>query len=504
MSASKQEFLNEVRNYTDVFERYLSEFTGYQIKLNNNFDEVEGSIEIDGGAWSPIFHPDVEEFILDVLDSATEMLANSTNLKEELDWELFEKIKSKLSANFIFGEVNDGFKDYRRIQFLKDLISLAYKTYEGLKTKIGIIYSSTENINKIADQYNFRVIKFDNTISIKELFEKEKPLLRLVDGEVLNLLMDNEYKIYGFALISNKDINLSESIIQDFENARLIQNTKAIKETLIRSFNSLIDKEYSKKLNDEILQEGMEVMLSIMKETIEAVSTDFEGTAPNFIYFKISNAEVNVYNQEDFVVSFSKGEWKIKNYHILQFVIMRQLLIRTQLYFLAEKSLEKSLLLENVVRGTNVLLTTLKQLSSTNTSSIVMILPVRPEDIMYSTELTIEEAKESLSLAPLKQNDFNSLYTKVIQHDGVHLNVKDVGVSFLSNLCSIDGSLVLDDMLNILSFGEIIDVSSDSSEVFGTGTNACKIASESGALAIKVSEDGDIKVYSNGDLTLTI
>ncbi|MEW9502151.1 hypothetical protein [Jeotgalibacillus marinus] len=503
MKVTKSKFSSEVKRYTEILERYLTEYTGYQIKLENQVNEKDGTVDVDVDVYSPIKYPYMEKFILNVLEQTVTFLDKSISLNGELDWELFEKVKSKLTSSFIFGQTEDGEKEYKRIQFLKDMVNIGHRTYEGFNTRIGVIYAPVQNINDIADKYDFKVIEFDNEMPILELFEGEKPLLRLVEGNVLNLIVNSSFKVYGFAITTKDNSSLSETIIQDFENARLLRSIQATKEDMASTYDYLIENEVYKEVDEE-LQVGLKYMLALMKETVEGASTEFEGTSPNIVYFKLSKAELNVYNAEDFIVSFSKGEWKLKNYHILQFVLMRYMLHGSKLYLLVEESLDKSKLLHNIVSGTNILINTLKKLSSTNTSSILMILPIKPEEIAYSTAITIEEAMESLSKAPLKKRNTEYLYLKIVQGNGVHLSVTDVGASFLSNLCSIDGALVLDDMLNILSYGEIIDTPSNPSEVFGTGTNACKIASENGSLAIKVSEDGDIKVYLNGEMILTI
>jgi DNA integrity scanning protein DisA with diadenylate cyclase activity len=76
-------------------------------------------------------------------------------------------------------------------------------------------------------------------------------------------------------------------------------------------------------------------------------------------------------------------------------------------------------------------------------------------------------------------------------------------------IASIDGAIILDKNLNILSFGEIIlesknkeNITSNADKlIFGARTTAAKEASFSG-IAIKISEDSDIELFKNGEKIL--
>lgn len=498
------DFFRDVKSYFEVLEKELSEYTGYEIKLSSNINEDEGTVDLSADACSPVNYPPTKEFLGNIINTMMEILGNSVNSKETLDWELLEKLRKKMSVLLIFGDSCEEKEEYNRMQFLNDLILIGHKSYEGNRADIGVIFSNFESIKEVSSHYEFKVIYFDTEINLKELFDSEKPFLKLVDGETFSLLVNDNFKVYGLAASTDGKTNISELIIQTFENARLKMSIEVTKEALADMYDSFLEKKHYEKIEVEKLQLGLKEMLILMKKNVQKVATEFKGNSPGFIYFKLNNGELNVYNTEDFIVSYSKTKWRLKNYHILQFVLMRHLLLRTQLYFLAEKSLDNSTLLNNVIAGTNILVNTIKKLAQTNTSSILMFTSIKPNEIVYSDGLNVGEAKESLSNLPLKGHPENYLYLKTIRENDIHLNVKDVGVPFLCNICSIDGAVVLDDMLNILSFGEVIEIPSKPNGVFGTGTSACKAVSENGGLAIKVSEDGDVKVYSDGVLILSL
>lgn len=149
------------------------------------------------------------------------------------------------------------------------------------------------------------------------------------------------------------------------------------------------------------------------------------------------------------------------------------------------------------------LLEALRMLSKNNISSLIVFNTKFNKD-QGSLSINLKEANKLLAELPLKKHTSDFNYLELIKAGEKHKSVEDIDMDLFVNLCSVDGAVILDSAFNILSYGEIIDTNLKSINEFGTGTNACKVASENGGLAIKVSEDGDIKVYSNGELILTL
>ncbi|MCY8209574.1 diadenylate cyclase, partial [Bacillus subtilis] len=143
----------------------------------------------------------------------------------------------------------------------------------------------------------------------------------------------------------------------------------------------------------------------------------------------------------------------------------------------------------------------LKRLSEAKISSIILIDskpisdPLKKVSIqdLHLKNILHDDARDMAFLNAIKSNN-----------DMKHLNINDIDYYLMESISSIDGAIILDSLLNIISFGEVINMQkSNDHETYGTGTKAAKHASNY-CLAIKISEDGDIYFYANGMTQLTI
>lgn len=75
------------------------------------------------------------------------------------------------------------------------------------------------------------------------------------------------------------------------------------------------------------------------------------------------------------------------------------------------------------------------------------------------------------------------------------MSVTEIDKFLLETISVVDGAMVIDGHMNIVSFGEIIEMPNNVvyKDTFGTGTKAARYASNLG-IAIKISEDGDIYI----------
>ncbi len=79
----------------------------------------------------------------------------------------------------------------------------------------------------------------------------------------------------------------------------------------------------------------------------------------------------------------------------------------------------------------------------------------------------------------------------------------DCDLAYLELIATIDGAVILDSSFNILSFGELLDVSNIRTEALGARTAAAYAGSRFG-IAIKVSQDGDVLMLENGKVLIEI
>ncbi|OEH85587.1 hypothetical protein BHU72_01955 [Desulfuribacillus stibiiarsenatis] len=495
--------IKEIEEFINALQEYLSEYVGYQIKLTLNENETEELVAFDLHTYFHFSNPDFKKSV--------EKLANMSKqiIKKDdysVDWEVFHKLKNKLSVSYVFGTCEDEKIEFQRLQFLSDIIELSHRTYESINTTLGLIYSSAIEKRYIKEHYGFEIIEFESPISIKELF-KEKPLLRVVDGEILNILIDENLLAYGFAINKHVNENFSEKIKNDFEKKRIFNNFKIAKRSIIENYEEILANKGDQILIEKNSEDEKLFMyiVNLFKGGLKNANLSEDNNAHNLIYFKIDNRELNIYNHEECVVAFSKGQWRLKNYHFLQYLLIQHVLLRAHIFFMMMEPDKIGRNLQDLFDGITTLYNVIRKLSSENTSSIIMFVPNEVDNLNSYSEIDELEAKNLLGTVPLKEIQHNSIYLNLIKDNGKHLNVRNISENYLSMLCSIDGALVLDYKLNILTYGAIIDTSFEksSSQTYGTGTNACEYASKD-SLAIKISEDGDIKVYQSGKNVLNI
>jgi DNA integrity scanning protein DisA with diadenylate cyclase activity len=82
------------------------------------------------------------------------------------------------------------------------------------------------------------------------------------------------------------------------------------------------------------------------------------------------------------------------------------------------------------------------------------------------------------------------------------IDAGDLDTQTLARLAELDGATVLDRSGKLLAYGAII--SSSDSEHEGARTAAAKSLSNRALVVLKVSEDGDITVFSDGAAVATL
>lgn len=201
------------------------------------------------------------------------------------------------------------------------------------------------------------------------------------------------------------------------------------------------------------------------------------------------------------MISYYNGNWKLKHYNLL-FAIIFQTIFAT--YFQHLITMDKSEF-EKFIKlfSSNVskLLQLVKNLSINNCSSIFVIL----DNSDISDGISTSQVNKLLNKSILRQVNTTKNFLRTIKRGGVHLNIKAIDAYLLESLSSVDGAVILDTNLNVLSFGEIIQVSKNKiyPDTFGTGTRASRAASEFG-ISIKVSEDGDINLFRYEQKLITL
>lgn len=82
------------------------------------------------------------------------------------------------------------------------------------------------------------------------------------------------------------------------------------------------------------------------------------------------------------------------------------------------------------------------------------------------------------------------------------LDAENLDGQTLARLAALDGATIVDRAGNLLAYGAI--VTSSDSQHEGARTSAAKTLSETADVTLKVSEDGDITIFRNGEMTATL
>ena len=554
-----------VEFYNENYIKSLNEFLGFTIELSLKEGELEVEIvniptetlkinEENVGVIKSIIKQSMMEFYI-------EFSKNTYNTAYAQI--LIEKIVLKLMYCENSEEVS-GF-----IELLKKLSS---KTYEQSYTEISFIVFKDKNINikDYLNKINIDYIKFKKYLEREYLF-KDKQTYKLIDGKSLAFVVDSNYKIVGIAkknsskksisdIMKNRnkqleDIEIKEQYYQYFVEAkfrgdnfdikfnqayeRLLSVERKISEVLnIKKYTegrlflriTTLYPDISKLINrleKENAREEFEMLLSYNglvisldksrdisvreEEYLEGLGNARSGIGnhENVDFVTIKNRKIYWHSTHSYELYYDNGFWKLRNFAFLSSHISRYVLVQyfNHLSRLKNKMTvdeEIAYILNKIDFSTPRVLKIydiIRDLSLNNIGSLILIL-----------ERTTKK-KKTIYNQLLKENDLSTKkYSPVIQNEkNKNLNINAFDPYLINLLASIDGAILMNYQLDVLSFGEMIDVDKKIKEEYiektlpnnedelyrGARTNAARDGSYLG-LSIKVSEDGDIEVFEKG------
>ncbi|MCV5785145.1 hypothetical protein OFN20_30125, partial [Escherichia coli] len=76
----------------------------------------------------------------------------------------------------------------------------------------------------------------------------------------------------------------------------------------------------------------------------------------------------------------------------------------------------------------------------------------------HNTNLTYSDAEEFLVKNKFKKNNLDRDFLNVIRDNKRHLSVTEIDKFLLETISVVDGAMVIDGHMNIVSFGEIIEM----------------------------------------------
>lgn len=440
------------------------------------------------------------------------------------------------------------------MEFVEKLKDLCNETYELESTKMGFIVVKDSEINEkeVLKQYNIDYYSLAQNKSL-DYFINEKQTLKLIDSKSISLVLNLDYEVIGIAqkkkgyssikdIMLNRYRNQEERDIKDFtyeyyiksqfkfgnerDEREIEKREEASNRLLLRiknEFNVEIDEEISfnitnlidgidmKKLSSEErvnLKEYLLLYTSLQNELIQLFNQSKEkyttvnafleeiqqekngnNKAFDFVYF--DNKQIFWSSSYENIIIYSNGRWKLRNYFLLRNIISRYVMQQYEIEKQVTLNLNYTLeIINDSISKIFDLYTSIKSLSDKNIGSLIVILKRNDisEDDVYSGLLV----KERLS--------FNK-YNMIIRDDADKpINIVNCDNYLFELVCSVDGAVILDYDLNINSVGEMIRTVGLKSEknYRGSRTLAALSASKFG-LAIKISEDGDILIFEEGN-----
>jgi hypothetical protein len=516
-----KEFLDEARSFTLELEKVISQYFGFNVTFP--LEEQEENLIINAKVDYPITIPAIQKNITSELIKQIVILLDSYS--EEYGYihpNILHTIPRDLSFSYIF----DGYleldptKQYEFIKKLKELIHVGAQTYEGKAVDIGVIYCSEEqNLNEIK-KLDLDIVTLPHKKSIYRFFMEEKPFLRLIDNKSLAVAVDNELNVFAIVRKKLDGKSLSHILESQFNDWIINNATIAVLHDLITFYRDI-------ELVDKIF-ETLHSTTGVTKETIILVNEAIADILldivngiqpkqpPKYKYFSIHDKNLDIFTQQPFTISYIDGEWKLKHYNLMLSILM-MLLLPQNLFFESDNDMNredndvnrefKEVVndltndIMNLTKGITKLSHIIRRISQ-NSNSSIFVIPLKQYGFNALTPAT---AKEILKDNGFANNNLEKDFLNIIRNDGYHLNIKNTDHYLIETIAAVDGAVILDTCLNIVSFGEVIDVPGSIvyDDTFGTGTKAARYASRLG-IAIKISEDGDIYIFYNQKLLLKI
>lgn len=410
--------------------------------------------------------------------------------------------------------------------FINKLQSISDKTYEQNSCRMGFILFKEEglNINEELSKLGIDYLPFDSPQTIDNI-DKNKQSLKLVDSLSISYVIDASYNILGLAKkrknkksISNilhdqyqieEEFMFKLSMYQYYitfnsknrlkEKSKLIQHKLNQLEEEYISLKSLDpENTYLNEINQKIDDTKTELFLALeeqnktlrdwLKGYLKIVGEKEKKKKKYIEYIQVRSGKIEWTITPSLVGILSNGKWSIRNYELINHLILEFLLRQ----YPSDENIESNdyiKVLDYLTPRAKILYNNIKQLSNENIGALMVILKQSK-----SKKTTIY--KKLLSKKSLNINEF----TKIIQTDkNNQINIHSCDKYLFELMASVDGAILLDKNFNILSFGEMIDNSIPTPEVAEAGSRTLAAAKASVfGLSIKVSEDGDISIFEDG------
>lgn len=509
--------------HSTYVEYYLAAFQdvlGLELEISEYFDVSPKNMETE---LVNLNLPSIEKMILPL---EKVLLKNYEGITKNKN--IF--LKNEMITEYIYSILEKDASKYQKLDFfINHLQTLSTKTYEGSPCKMSFIVFDNEvgSIRNRIEKLGFRFLEFKERTSVENIL-KEKMSLKLVDSLSISYVTNQDYEIIGLAVKQSERKSINQTMKARFETEehkvikKLLTGTqestdalelmnkisKGVYESLLdkkneelskkvqnylknlSSKNKALESENIKKLNLIIEEKEkynsniyieLQKNLKIEKEDSESSSSDDE-REDNIQFVQIDKNRIEWYLHDSFICVLSNGKWKIQNHDLIAHNILLYLYKKRMMTAQNEK-------IEEMIKSFYDFYRQIKNLSQKNIGALFVIFENKDKQMesVYKDILIGEKIN-------------NNEYSRVIRNrEDKVLSINDCDIYLIELISSVDGAVLLDQELNILSFGEMIknNATMTTSLEAGARTQAAVQSSYHG-LSIKVSEDGDISVFIEG------
>lgn len=513
----------------DIYLKNFEEIIG--LNLISTDDEI--SVVNLPNVISKIYPESINDLISPMENLIKEVLPKESHIEQVF-------LKKIIAEKYIYKLINSK-ADYSILNdFVNNLQTLSDKTYEQDNCKMGFIIfkNSKDSIHDELDKLGIDYIPFEKSIPLSDL-SNIKSSLKIVDSLSICYIVDNKYKVIGLAKKRKSKQSITSIMTDRYqkENENLLkfnmfkysithyypnvheetENIKNLEESInanrielleieqkiqenLDNTNSVIENYKSKKeqiLNNLYKLIYSQIKIMQKKNDFEKIWTDTLKTYftekttksnENIQFVQINSNKIEWFINNSLICTLSNGKWNVKNYELISYIILEFILRQysDDKVMTEEKSMN---LLDKIIPRFHILLNNIKQLSKKNIGALVILLQKSNQNkkTIYKQLLTNEK---------LDENQYKSIIkTKTDKQ----INIFSCDNYLFELICSVDGALLLDKQMNILSFGEMINNSLETPAVAEAGSRTLAAAKASlFGLSIKVSEDGDISIFENG------
>lgn len=506
------QWLNDDVNRLDELR---SRFMGFEIVTELIRTERENEYAVNSGTTFPRQIRTVNNKIVrDLLNASNQVLENQLKTSEGVfNQNLFLTHIKETALSLVFESYDkaESVDKWRIIQFVEELSEIGSRTYESASVNLGILYfqeGAEEKARKSFINSDLEFLPFDTAEPFMKLFNGEKAFLKLIDNRSMALVMNETFAVIGVLRKKNN----GKSISSELEELIFTYNMNSVLEHVYGDFIDMlgelevkvlreVKKQYPEFTRQNVTQ-IVEVYKELLLENIKGIQLSNQSRKyPEFVYISVDNNRVDFYTQSRMVVSLVNGIWKMRHYDLFVASILQRLMIKKLPYYAAISPKRFQTQMKRALDGYIRLFRTFIDLSRERTSSVYLIIDI-PEILHGIGESKtarflketgfLHSERKRLSLFAIKKGKKNS-------------NLIDLDPYLIKSMSAVDGAVVLDSNLNVLSFGEIISVSPGQSYkgTFGTGSTAAQFASKRG-IAVKVSEDGDITLFIDEEKILKL